>query len=172
MLARLARSAPGIDVHHFRRQNRDNRLVQGEADVLLAPLEFDERAVPGVHAEGLAQDRLVCLIARSHPFARRAPALQRFLHARHALIAPRGEPGGVVDRALAETGLVRRVALTLPHFLAAPFLVAATDLVLTVSERVASRFETLPVVRFEPPLKLPTFTTGFYWHDRDAHDQA
>ena len=125
---------------------------------------------PACMPKGSLRDRFVCLIARSHPFARRAPALQRFLHARHALIAPRGEPGGVVDRALAETGLVRRVALTLPHFLAAPFLVAATDLVLTVSERVASRFETLPVVRFEPPLKLPTFTTGFYWHDRDAHD--
>jgi DNA-binding transcriptional LysR family regulator len=52
-----------------------------------------------------------------------------------------------------------------------PFLLASSDLVLTLAERVARHFtQLLPVARFTPPIALPTITTGFYWHERDAHD--
>jgi hypothetical protein len=47
----------------------------------------------------LAEDRFVCMVARTHLFARRTPNVARFIEAKHALIAPHGTRFGVVDRA-------------------------------------------------------------------------
>jgi len=170
----LAAAAPGIDLSVLPAGNDGGRqLQQGDVDLWFSPISLDGRPAAGLHAEALAEDRFVCMVADTHPFARRPPNLARFVEAKHALIAPHGTRFGVVDRALSARGQSRRIALALPHFLTMPFVITSTELVLTVAERVARPFaELLPVTFFEPPLELPGFTTGFYWHERDAKDQA
>lgn len=172
LLARLSRVAPGIAVQVLpARGSGLDRLVRGEVDVSFAPAT--DRLPVGVNMERLADDRFVCMVARSHPFARRPPTLARFLEARHALISPFGARGGYVDDALAALGKRRKVALELPHFLVMPFFVASTDLVLTLAERVARIYSRLlRVALFSPPLPLSGFTTALYWHHRDSHDPA
>jgi DNA-binding transcriptional LysR family regulator len=171
LLDRLTRDAPGIDlwVHPLHRSNV-RPLVEGETDFMIMPLREDERLAPGVRAEPLYSDRFVCMVKRGHPLARK-PSFERFLAARHAFIAPRSRRGGPVDDALAARGKERRIALAVPHFLVMPFLVASSDLVLTLGERIARRYaQFLPVVLFEPPLSLPGFTIALYWHEKDAND--
>lgn len=98
--------------------------------------------------------------------------LARWAAMHHLLVAPRGTPGGVVDETLAQLGKRRRVALTVPHFLLAPHLLANSDLVLTIGARVAERFaELLPVRLVEPPVKLPGFEVRM-WHERHHRDPA
>jgi DNA-binding transcriptional LysR family regulator len=173
LLDRLTRSAPGIDLWAHPPQGGSTQpLVDGEADFLVMPLREGERLAPGVRAEPLYSDRFVCMVKRGHPLAKR-PTLERFLSARHAFIAPRSRRGGPVDDALAARGKERHIALAVPHFLVMPFLVASSDLVLTLGERIARRYATfLPVVLFEPPLSLRGFTIGLYWHEKDANDPA
>jgi DNA-binding transcriptional LysR family regulator len=92
---------------------------------------------------------------------------------RHALIAPRGLPGGAVDEALAKVGLTRRVVLGVPHFSAAPFVVAKSNLVLTVPERVAHLFSAaLQLQVVEPPVPVPGFAMYLFWHQRHHLDPA
>jgi DNA-binding transcriptional LysR family regulator len=172
LLSRLNRAAPGIEIRVLPARSASiDRLVRGEIDFFFAPLS--DKPPPGVHVEALSKDRFVCMVARAHPFARRVPTLKRFVAARHALIAPFGEAGGFVDDALAALDQERRVALALPHFLVMPFFIAATDLVLTLAERVARVYAgVLPIALFDPPLNLPGFTTGLWWHHRDVHDTA
>jgi hypothetical protein len=55
-------------------------------------------------------------------------------------VAPRGKPGGYLDDVLRERGLTRTVARAVPYFVTALQLVAETDYVLTISERIALRF--------------------------------
>jgi DNA-binding transcriptional LysR family regulator len=113
------------------------------------------------------------MVSHAHPFARRTPNLARFLRARHALVAPLGRTGGFVDDALAELGKKREVALILPHALVMPFAIAASDLVVTMAERVARIYAgVLPVKLFPPPLVLPRFRIASYWHQRDRDDMA
>jgi DNA-binding transcriptional LysR family regulator len=173
LLDRLTRKAPGVDVWvHPLHGSTTQPLVDGEADFMIMPIREGERAAPGVRFDPLYSDRFVCMVKRGHPVAKR-PTLDRFLAARHAFIAPRARRGGPVDDALAARGKERHIALTVPHFLVMPFLVASSDLVLTLGERIArvySRF--LPVVLFKPPLALPGFTIGLYWHEKDANDPA
>jgi DNA-binding transcriptional LysR family regulator len=81
--------------------------------------------------------------------------------------------GGFVDDALAAIGKHREVSLMLPHFLVMPFAIAASDLVVTMAERVARIYaDVLPVRLFPPPLSLPKFRIASYWHQRDRHDPA
>jgi DNA-binding transcriptional LysR family regulator len=68
---------------------------------------------------------------KGHPFARK-PTLKHYCDMRHLLVSMRGDAYGVVDAALAQQGLSRRVALTVPSFTMALSTLAQTDLLGTL----------------------------------------
>ena len=62
------------------------------------------------------------------------------------------------DRAVAQLGAKRRVVLSLPFFVPALFAIAQTDLILTVSRKLAQM--TAPIARIrvvEPPREIKAF---------------
>ena len=59
---------------------------------------------------------------------------------KHMLISRTGTRIGLIDDWLTEKGLERRIALIVPHFLSAPFIVANTDMLLSLPERIAEKF--------------------------------
>jgi DNA-binding transcriptional LysR family regulator len=114
---------------------------------------------------------MVCVVRRGHPVLARGLTLARFVRLRHALITITGEGGGVVDAALAVRGLARRIALRIPSFLAAPLVVARSDLIVTMPRRAAAEIAaTVPIVVLEPPLPLPGFDVSQLWHERQHAD--
>ena len=101
--------------------------------------------------------------------------LERYLELGHVLVSPGGARGGIVDDALAKLGKNRRVAVVVPHFLVAPFLVDRTDLVLTLAARIAKSLAASVNLRALPPpseLDLPGFDIRLFWHERDHVDPA
>lgn len=111
--------------------------------------------------------------AKGHRALRKELDLETFTGLPHALISPGGKPGGLVDDALALKGLRRRIALTVPHFLVAPLVVASSDLVITLATRVARTFAAMtPLEIRKPPLALPGFTMYQVWHERRRKDPA
>jgi DNA-binding transcriptional LysR family regulator len=172
LVAALSRSAPGIQLEVLPGGgNALERLRRGEVDCCFTAASH--RAPEGVQVDRLGDDGFICMVARRHAFARRAPSIERFCRARHALVAPGGERGGYVDDALERMGQRRRVSLLLPHFLVMPYVIASSDLVVTLAERVARVYAGhLPVQLFAPPLPLPRFTIGGYWHERASDDPA
>lgn len=173
LVADLGRRAPHLEVW-LRPVTSDvlASLRRGDVDLVVGVFPKDEIG-PGLRSTTLLQDRLVCMVRSGHPLLRKRLTLARFAAARHALVAPRGAPGGPVDDALAARGQSRSVAVAVPHFLAAPHLVAQSDLVLTVAERMARLFaRTLPLRILEPPLELPAVRLSMVWHDRHEADAA
>jgi DNA-binding transcriptional LysR family regulator len=80
---------------------------------------------------------------------------------------------GVVDEALAKIGKRRVVAMTIPHFLLAPFVVSRSDCILTIPSRVARAFaRLLPIRVLEPPLAISGFDVAMLWHARADEDDA
>lgn len=164
-LARVRELAPGIDVEVAGpRSDLPRALALGELDlgVTVGP------AAPGLASEHLLDDRLVCVVGPKL----RVRKLDARTYARlpHALVAPLGRPGGLVDAALAEQGLARRVAIVLPDFLTALRLVAESALILTLPERLVDVVGSAGLRRLAPPLELPPLRLGLAWHERVAHD--
>jgi DNA-binding transcriptional LysR family regulator len=145
-------------------------LARGDVDLALG---YFRRPDENLHARALFEERFVCLVRRDHPAARRRLTLKQFVALDHVLVAPSGVARGVVDEQLERRGLARRVALAIPHFLQVPFIVAETDYIATLAERVAQRFVTLlPLKVLPPPLEVPGFTVSMLWHARTQHSPA
>jgi len=121
----------------------------------------------------LLREKLVCVVRTAWREAPQRLSLQSFVTLRHVLISPRGKGPSVVDEALAELGLQRRVARSVPYFLSALDLVSKSDCITTVPERLAR----LHARRFglrvlQPPLELPTHDTSQIWHPQSDSDPA
>jgi DNA-binding transcriptional LysR family regulator len=169
----IRKAAPGIDLW-LRTYDHDTAddLARSDVDAAIG-IVLPENDRPGVRTRALFDERFVCMVRKGHPALSKRLTIERFAALDHALIAPSGKPHGAVDDALAERGLSRRVALLIPHFVVAPFVIAQTDLVLTLPERVALTFaKTLPLELLAPPLPVPGFAMILLWHDRTHHDPA
>ncbi|MBO6933781.1 MAG: LysR family transcriptional regulator [Deltaproteobacteria bacterium] len=121
----------------------------------------------------LLEEDFACVVRRGHPRIKRRLTLKQYVELPHALIGV-GDPGPTyVDRALAEKGLSRRVALRIGHFVAAPLVVAETDLVLTMPRRLAERLaRTAPLQVHPPPVGLEPFALHAVWHERRQREPA
>jgi DNA-binding transcriptional LysR family regulator len=172
-LGALASEAPGVDV--WVRPYSDealSALARGDVELVIGVVG-PEAANAGLQQNQLISERLVCVVRQGHPLTRGRLTLARFAAAKHVLIAPRGRPGGPVDDALAARGLTRHIAVTVPHFLAAPHIIAETDLVMTMAERIAASFASvLPLKLLELPFDLPAVRGSMLWHERHTSDPA
>jgi len=173
LVARLARSAPGIDLGLVTSDEDPlEQLARGEVDAFIGPMRWGYSRAD-IRERRLFDEHFVCIVRADHPMAGKTWTLAQFAALDHALIAPRARPGSPVDTLLEQHGLARRIAITLPHFLVAPFIIAGTDLVLTIPERVARTFAAfLPLCAVDPPADLAGFTMGLMWHERRHVDPA
>ncbi|MBT9559451.1 MAG: LysR family transcriptional regulator [Myxococcales bacterium] len=174
VVTRCERDAPGIDLWCATRiaQGGVLELQHGELDLLVKPVRAADR-VPGIQHRPLFHEDFVCVMRPGHPLADGPLTLDAYVAARHAMVAPGGTAGGVVDDALAALGLERRVVLRVAHFLVAPTVVASTDLVLTLPRRVAQTMSRdVPLLIRDAPLPLESFTMSLIWSERDATDPA
>lgn len=148
LLASLAREAPGIDIrvlqlmpqHHGKPTSQVWHSTLAELDARrldLAVLPIGPLA-PRFTERLLFEEDFVVTMRRGHPFAR-DPSLKSYLAMRHMLVSAIGDAYGVVDQRLAEKGLSRRVALTVPNFMLALAQLAETDLVATLPRQLVMR---------------------------------
>ena len=100
-------------------------------------------------------------------------SIDRFARLSHILVASPWTGQGPVDQALARAGKSRRIAVSVPQFLVAPSIVAATELVLTTGRRIAERLgPALGLEIFAPPVALKPFAVRMIWHPRTESDSV
>lgn len=106
------------------------------------------------HCNSLYPEDFVIVSRRGHPFSR-APSLKAFAAARHVLVSATGDTSGFVDRLLAERGLERRIALTVPSFFMAVAAIAASDLIGALPRRFATEAAlTYDIEVVDPPFSM------------------
>lgn len=175
-LDRLARRAPAVTLHFQPAQSQDAALLRdGQVDLAIGVYEDPPYSeLPGgLRIQKLYTDRFVCVVRRGHPRVGGRLDLARFVKLDHIQITPRGRPGGYVDDMLALHGLRRRIVRAVPYFLAGLLLVASSDQVLTISERLArplARKLGLRILAPPPELGLEPYTTAQIWHPRSDPD--
>lgn len=166
LLTRIATEAPGldVDVRPLPPEGSAAALEEGRLDLAV---EVRPRDAPGLRQRTLADDTFSCAVRSGNPQVGAELDLDTYCALPHVLISPQGEGVSVVDRLLAEQGRSRHVALRIRYFLAAPMVVAHSDLVLTAPTSLcvamAGRF---PLRVLPPPLAIPRFRTHLVWHER------
>lgn len=166
LMRRLRRDAPGIDleISYASRSGMIAGVADGQLDLALAvfgetPAEI-QRAV-------LFEESFVCVADAA---AGLPSTLADYLARPHVLVAAsQDQRAAEVDAALARIGQSRRVALRLPHWTAAPAVLAGTDLVLTVARRAV---EPAPAGLAVGPVPFAIAPLGFemIWHQRADAD--
>lgn len=126
-----------------------------------------------IRGRSIGEDRFVCVVSQSHPMAKTGFSIESYAQCPHALITMGGKQKSAVDYLLEEYGLSRRIALRVPHFVAALALVADTGLVLTIPYGLAiscaSHYD-LSIVPF--PLEQKKFSYSMIWHERYQKDSG
>jgi DNA-binding transcriptional LysR family regulator len=168
LLAALGRSAPGLRLHV--RPVGEVELAAGLAQgVLDGAFGMFPRLAGSLLRKRLLRERFVSLVRRGHPAARGKLTRARFARLHHVQVAPLGIGASTFDEVLARHGLHRHITLRVPSFLVAPLVVAASDLVVTLPERVARAFaRPFGLEMVVPPIEPPTFDVLQVWHERTA----
>ncbi len=164
---RLAELAPGarLDFSPYAETTRDD-LESGAIDAAILVGDVMSKGA-GLRRDRLYDDHFDCIVRRGHPRVGRRLTLARYLELGHVLASPRSRRGGLVDRALQHEGLTRRVQVIVPHFMAAPFVVAQTDLVATIPRGVARPLAAmLDLQVFPPPIRFEGGPWYLVWHER------
>lgn len=168
---RISREAPRVDLLlRPITAETPGDLLSGRVDLVIAP----EASLPrGLIRQHLFDDGFVCVVREGHPTVRGTLSLERYVSLLHIQIAPRGEPGGPVEDALAALGLSRRVAVRTGSFLSAPLLVARSDYVLTAPRLMIEPLaKPLGLRAHPPPLDVPGYRIHQAWHPRSKTDPA
>ena len=177
LLPRLSRllqdEAPGVEIRIYQLQDNWRSLVlEGELDLKLGRL-YDPG--PGFVQQELLRERIVGAVRAGHPLKARRISPDKYASLRHVRISPIPRVidtvADLIDSQLRAVGLARRVAVTVPHFLVAPFIVASSDLMLTAPARVIEAFRRTLRLRVMT-LALPEVEYSFsqVWAERRDGD--
>ena len=123
----------------------------------------------------LIEDRMICLMRPGHPLADRdALDLATYLQLDHVAPEPfLSNTPGPVDGALAQLGVKRHIAVTVPEFGLASYLVADSDLVFTSSSHYGQHYaDLLGLLSVDAPAELEPMRFYLLWHDCAQLDPA
>jgi DNA-binding transcriptional LysR family regulator len=171
LMKRLESIAPGIKVEVWE-IGRDAvaALTDGTIDLAIAD-GWTLKHCPCT--EVLFSETFTCLVRQAHPRIQGELTLDHYLTEEHILVSARGRVPGHVDAVLAKEGQQRRVRLTLPHVLAAPAVVAATDGIVTLASRIAQRLATDHQLQvLPPPIEVGSFQVAMAWRSSLTDEPA
>jgi DNA-binding transcriptional LysR family regulator len=99
--------------------------------------------------------------------------LEQFLAASHVQVRSLEHSHHALDDALRAQGVGRNIALALPHFVAVPGVLAATDYLATLPERLAHILNRGNAFRiYALPVRLPKAAVTMHWHENFHDDEG
>ncbi|WP_343733261.1 LysR family transcriptional regulator [Duganella sp.] len=169
-MAGLRRAAPGTRLAVLE-MAPPHIARQAEQGIIDLAFHTTDGAPPGMRHRLLFKERYVLAGRAGHPRLQRKPTLKQFCELEHVIVSPDGGGfSGVTDKVLADAGMARRVALSVPHFLFVISALTSTDLVAMAPERLVRHNPALRVVA--PPVAVPGYEMTMLWHERSQRDPA
>lgn len=173
-LSSLMAEAPGVAIDIVSlNQGNAAALAAGEVDIAVSGLPHDPAQL---HDLPLFEDGFECVMRADHPLAGEGAGplsiddLMAWPHV--GLTVGDAE----VDRVAAMLGRLaegRRVVVTLPYFGAAPDVLVASPMLMTIPRRAAKRFAARHgLVHRAAPVELGTLAYRLLWHERSDRDEA
>lgn len=164
--------APQIQLSTVRASSIDIKAEMETGRVDLALGAFDEIS-GALYQRRLFKQNYVCMYRQGHPLAGAAMSAKDFLAAQHLIVASMESPYDKINQSLEKAGIKASAHFTVPHFVAVPYIVSSTDLLVTVPQKLAeSAAAPFQLHYVKPPLRLPTLQTNIFWHRRFNQDEG
>lgn len=168
LLKRLQREAPNVSirVQPGRESVMDPSQLARSVDVAIACVP---NIFKGFYQQRLFTDRDACAARRGHAITSRISRPEEFLRARHVAVVGREFTEDPVDTWLRQEGRERNIALTVPHYLQALHVVAQSDLIAVIPERLIRAYASvLDLHAMAVPLDVGTFDE-YLLHPAPSH---
>lgn len=172
LLDYLRKQAPGVRIHVSRlpEKNQGAALESGQMDMAIGHITT---MTTGFHQRQLFHERYVCVVSKDNALFDKGMTLEAYKQSPHAIADSSGMAHWLLDKTLVSHDVVRKIGLVVPEFLALPFVVPGSDLVVTMPSRVAERFAKLMPLRVMPlPVALEPYEILLFWHSRVHTDPA
>ena len=172
LLAHLCEAAPGI---RLRLSSTERLFDELDADQLDLGVGYGPLPEGQAHHKQrvLSTSSFLCMFNAERVGVSPPISLEDYVRLPHVLTTLRKGERGIVDDALAKLGLSRTVAVTTPHFVAVPFLVAGAPVITTMHGKLARYFAGALGLSLSPaPVELPAVSATLVWHASYDHDPA
>jgi DNA-binding transcriptional LysR family regulator len=170
LMLKLAEVAPGVSLTTVRKSsfNLKQSMEAGEIDLAIGLLP---QLGAGYFQRRLFNQHYVSVMREGHPLAKGDFGLDEFIKAKHAVVFAEGTGHGLVEKLMSDSGVPRFVQLKVPHFVAIPYIVSETDLIVTVTSKLAEATMGRFGLAMRPhPIDLPTIQINTFWHRRFHQD--
>jgi len=169
LLNRLKEIAPSIRIDVIPISAKTPKLLEsGEADLAIG---FMPQVEAGYHRQKLFAQRFVCMLRKDHPRIGDKLTLKQFAQERHIEIATSATGHWIIDKVFEEKKVKRKIALRIPDFLGIALIVANTDLIATVPERLGEVLaQSARIKILKPPISFPSYVVEQHWHERYHRD--
>jgi DNA-binding transcriptional LysR family regulator len=167
LMTRIQVHAPQASVICVARDPHALASAMDEGEIDLAVGYFPDLQTAVFKQQVLFSHDSVCVVRRDHPVYANGISLEQYREARHLVVSQDTRATDVIDQALAEQGIVRRVALTISHFVNVPQLIAKTDLVATIGRPIPRNAENFfPIALLPTPFPIALMQIKQVWHRR------
>ena len=188
LAAAVLADAPGVTLQMLDHPSAEavRLLGEGAIDLAVVPVETTRPTIVDARLEvpdwvcsrKLLESFVVSMVPKHHPVLEKAgikpghriPA-EVFCDIPQVLMSMDGSKVGTLDPVLAERGLQRRIALTVPHFQALALAIAESGLLGNLPVHFAKAVApALGLELYLPPYDPPITDVVLFWHRRvDAH---
>jgi len=171
LLQRMEQVAPNtrVEVETLPLDEIRAGLISGRINFAVGHLtKLNER---GIHSLKLLDGRYAVMLRTGHPAIGKRLTHKVFQDALHIVVASVGGGHHVVEQALLKSRV--KIFARVPDIFAVPSILASTDLMATVPERVAQELARSGQFTVQPlPLTIPDFEVRLFWQSRFDADPA
>lgn len=167
LLNRLKSAAPSLRIEVLDLELESAKALEaGDADLAIKGYRVEFPST--YYQQTLYDEGFVCMVARNHPRIRKALSLEQFVQEYHIAVSLPATAHRVIQRAFKAQAVQRKVALGVPSLLGLAQIVAQTEMLAVVPERLGAVFAGEGKVRlFTSPVKVPSYPTKQHWHERN-----
>ncbi|RJG06987.1 LysR family transcriptional regulator [Noviherbaspirillum cavernae] len=173
LLAYFEKHAPNASVSSVTLPPNEiaNGLESGDVD--LACGYFPDLKKRNFFQQRLFPHSFICLLNADHPIKGEQLSMKDFLRLGHAVVRAEGRSQEIFEQLLQKHKIERHVVLSTPHFMSIPFIIASTNLLVTVPYAVGESFARIANIRLiKPPMEIPYFDLKQHWHRKYHKDEA
>lgn len=146
-------------------------LSEGQVDLALG--YFPDLMSTEFVRRRIGQHGFVCICSADNRDLIRDFSLKKYVEARHVVVEAPTRTHGLLETYVQKRGIHRNAALTTPHFMSLPEILANTELIATVPDAIAEAFAGNPrLVSLPLPFRSPVFDAHLHWSRSVNNDPA